>query len=64
MQLSTIRQAAARLAVSTATIRRLIESAELPSARLGRCVRLRQSDIEGLMRHGHAAKNPSGTKRA
>lgn len=52
MQLNTIRQAATRLSVSTATIRRLIEKAVLPTIRVGRCVRLREDDVEALIRHG------------
>ena len=57
MQLNTIRQAAARLAVSTVTIRRLIAKAELPVVRVGRCVRLRDDDVEALVRHGYTGRN-------
>jgi excisionase family DNA binding protein len=53
MQLNTIRQAANRLAVSPATIRRLIEVAELRTVRVGRCVRLREDDLEALVRRGY-----------
>lgn len=57
MQLNTIRQAATRLAVSTVTIRRLIEMAELPAVRVGRCVRLREDDVEALIRRGYTKRN-------
>jgi excisionase family DNA binding protein len=56
MRLNTIRQAAARLAVSTATIRRLIEKAELPAVRVGRCLRLREDDVDALVRRGYTGK--------
>lgn len=52
MQLSTIGQVADRLAVSSATIRRLIAMAKLPIVRVGRCVRLREEDVQALIRRG------------
>jgi excisionase family DNA binding protein len=59
MQLNTIRQAAARLSVSTATIRRLIEKTDLPVVRVGRCVRLREDDVEALIRRGYTGQSPN-----
>jgi len=55
-QFSTIRQAATRLAVSPATIRRLIEMAELPAIRVGRCVRLCETAIDALIRRKYTAR--------
>ncbi len=45
MQLNTIRQAATRLSVSTATIRRLVEKAALPVVR----VRLREDTVRKVL---------------
>jgi len=56
MQLNTIRHTATRLSVSAATIRRLIERAELPVVRVGRCVRLREDDVDALIRRGYTGK--------
>lgn len=58
MQLNTIRQTATRLSVSTATIRRLVEKAALPVVRVGRCVRLREDDVEALIRRGYWGRSP------
>jgi excisionase family DNA binding protein len=57
MRLNTIRQAATRLAVSTATVRRLIEKAELPAVRVGRCLRLREDDVEAMIRRGYSGRS-------
>ena len=57
MQLHTIRQAATRLAVSTTTIRRLIKMTELPAIRIGRCVRLREEDVEALIRRDRIGRS-------
>lgn len=57
MQLITIPQAASRCAVSTRMIRKLIEKAELPVVRVGRCVRLRVDDIEALVRRGYTGRS-------
>jgi excisionase family DNA binding protein len=60
MRLNTIRQAATRLAVSTSTVRRLIEKAELPTVRVGRCLRLREDDVEAMIRRGSGAVTQVG----
>jgi excisionase family DNA binding protein len=52
MQLNTIGQVADRLAVSQATVRRLVAAAQIPSVRVGRCVRLREEDVQALIKHG------------
>ena len=57
MQLHTIRQAATRLAVSMTTIRRLIKMTELPAIRIGRCVRLREEDVEALIRRDRIGRS-------
>ncbi|MGE0277558.1 MAG: helix-turn-helix domain-containing protein [Nitrospiraceae bacterium] len=49
MQLQTIRHAAARLAVSPVTVRRLIAANVLPFVRIGRCVRVRAEDVNALI---------------
>ena len=64
MQLNTIRQAANRLAVSSATVRRLIAKRELPVVRVGRCVRLRGDDLDALVRRGYAGGNETAAKVA
>ena len=51
--LVSIREAAERLAISTATIRRWVAQRRLPAVRLGRAVRIRESDIVALIRWGH-----------
>ena len=57
MQLNTIREAATRLSVSTTTIRRLIEKTELPMVRVGRCVRLREDDVEAFIQRGYTGQS-------
>ena len=51
--LVSIREAADRLAISTATIRRWVAQRRLPAVRLGRAVRIRESDIVALIRWGY-----------
>jgi excisionase family DNA binding protein len=53
MRLNTINEVAQRLAVSSPTVRRLIARAELPTVRVGRCLRLRDDDVEALIRRGY-----------
>ena len=53
MQLLTINQAASRCAVSSRMIRKLIEKTDLPAVRVGRCVRLREDDVDALIRRGY-----------
>lgn len=57
MQLYTLGQVAQRLAVSKATIRRLIALAELPTVRVGRCIRLSEDDVQCLIRPDAAMEN-------
>ena len=57
MQLLTIPQAASRCAISTRMVRKLIEKTELPAVRVGRCVRLREDDVEALIRRGYTGRS-------
>jgi excisionase family DNA binding protein len=57
MQLISISEAASRCAVSARMIRKLIETGELPSVKFGRCRRLRQDDVEALIRRGYTGKS-------
>ena len=50
--LLTVGQAAERLNVSTKTIRRLIVRRDLFSVRIGRAIRIRETDIQGIMTVG------------
>ncbi len=51
--LVSIREAAERLAISTATVRRWVAQRRLPAVRLGRVVRIRESDVAALIRWGY-----------
>jgi excisionase family DNA binding protein len=53
MQLITISQAANRCAISARMVWKLIQRTELPVVRVGRCVRLREDDVEALVRRGY-----------
>jgi excisionase family DNA binding protein len=59
MQLNTVDEVAERLSVSSTTVRRLIASAELPTVRVGRCLRLRHDDVEALIRRGYTGYQAS-----
>jgi excisionase family DNA binding protein len=50
LQLLTVEQVAERLSVSTRTVRRLIDSGELPAHRMGRMVRVSVDDLERYIR--------------
>ena len=66
MQLITIQQAANRCAISARMIRKIIKTAELPMVRVGRCVRIREDDVEALIRrgyNGHAALEPAAKRK-
>ncbi len=51
--LLTLREAAALLGCSEATVRRLARGGQLPSARVGRSLRFARSDLEARRRHTH-----------
>jgi excisionase family DNA binding protein len=53
MQLITIQQAANRCAISARMIRKIIRKKELPMVRVGRCVRIREDDVDALIRRGY-----------
>ncbi len=52
LDLLTVEEAARELRVSAVTVRRYIKSGRLRCVRLGRNVRLRRDDIEGLVAEG------------
>lgn len=51
-RLLTVRQAADQLSLSERTIRRMIDTDELPVVRVGRSIRIRQEDVLGIVRMG------------
>lgn len=55
-EVCTVQEAATRLRVSTATIRRLISASQLPAARVGRSVRVLCAGINRLLVNGGAPK--------
>ena len=55
-QLLTIPQAADRLALAPTTLRKWLRLRKLNCVRIGRAVRLRESDIEAIARVGFRAK--------
>ncbi len=48
----TVKEAAFRLRVSSATIRRLIATGQIPASRVGRSVRINRQTIERLVCSG------------
>ncbi len=62
MQLITISQAASRCAISARMIRKLIEKTDLPVVPVGRCVRLREDDVEAFIRRGYTGQSPNNGK--
>lgn len=44
----TIHEAAARWAISTDTIRRMIDAGDLPSFRYGRIIRVKAADLDAV----------------
>jgi hypothetical protein len=44
-------------------IRKLIALTELPSVRVGRCLRLRDDDVEALIRRGYTGYQPSEERK-
>jgi excisionase family DNA binding protein len=38
-------------------VRKLIEKTELPAVRVGRCVRLREDDVDALIRRGYTGND-------
>lgn len=62
MQLLTVNDAASRLALKPATIRKMITRHELPCVRpTRRAVRLRLEDVEALIRIGYRSTPPPST---
>lgn len=51
-RLLTVRQAADQLSLAERTIRRMIDTDQLPAVRLGRSIRIRQEDILHIVRMG------------
>ena len=52
-KLLTVLQAAECLALRPATIRKMILQRRLPVVRIGRSVRIKEIDIEGIIREGY-----------
>lgn len=52
-QLLTVLQAADALALKPATIRKMILQRRLPVVRIGRSVRIKETDVEGIIRQGY-----------
>ncbi len=55
-QLLTVLQAAEALALKPATIRKMILQRRLPVVRIGRAVRIKEADVEGIIRHGYRGR--------
>jgi excisionase family DNA binding protein len=51
-QLLTVKEAAERLACTEAAVRKWLYARRLPAVRVGRLVRLRESDLEEAMKKG------------
>lgn len=62
-RLLTIPQAAERLALAPATLRRWIYQRRLAVVRLGRAVRLREAEVEAMGRVGFQPPRVSGGQR-
>ena len=62
-KLLTIPEAAERLALAPATLRKWLYLRRLPCVRLGRAVRLRESDVEAIVRAGFTLGRLSGGGR-
>jgi excisionase family DNA binding protein len=56
-QLMTAKEAAEMLAVTEAAIRKWVYQRRLPSVRMGRLLRLRRKDVEGLIAQGLPSDN-------
>lgn len=55
-QLLTVLQAADALALKPATIRKMILQRRLPVVRIGRSVRIKEADVEGIIRQGYRGR--------
>ncbi len=49
LEMLTVRDAAALLHVSRPTVEKYIKAGELPSIRIGRCRRIRRTDLEAFL---------------
>lgn len=63
-RLLTVFQAAEQLALRPATIRKMILQRRLPVVRIGRSVRIREVDLEGIVRQGYRKAVESGSGQA
>ena len=57
-QLLTVQRAAELLALKPATIRKMIFQRRLPVVRIGRSVRIKESDLEAVVREGWRSATP------
>ena len=64
MQLLTISDTANLCALSTRMIQKLIRINSLPVVRIGRSVRLRQDDVEALIRRGYTGHHEDASRAA
>ena len=55
-RLLTVFQAADALALKPATIRKMILQRRLPVVRIGRAVRIKEADVEGIIRQGYRGR--------
>ena len=55
-QLLTVFQAADTLALKPATIRKMILQRRIPVVRIGRAVRIKESDVERIVRDGYQGR--------
>ena len=55
--LATLKQVADYLNVSQETVKRRIKEGKLPASKIGGQIRIRWSDVDGLIAHGTVAPN-------
>lgn len=58
-KLITIREAADALGISERTVRRMIDRNELRAYKIGRCVRLREGDVQDYIESGVILRYPT-----
>jgi excisionase family DNA binding protein len=49
----TVIEAATRLAIRPATVRKMLYLRRIPRVKIGRGVRIKEEDLEALIRHGY-----------
>jgi excisionase family DNA binding protein len=61
--LATIQEASEALGVSQKAVRRWVADRRLPAVRVGRCVRIRRTDLARVIANGLAAVEPARQRR-